>query len=340
MKRIVLGTILLSALLLVACAEQSTTEKYQKSRNNIVDVKDKVVEINTGDVLIGNNSRMSLLDKYWIVVEYGWHVTEEFIHIFDRDTYEPVLNTADIGQGPGEFPNPGRVITDEAHRCFYLPDYALMKLYTFYIDSLLVDPDWQAEYKCSFPEDQLPIDCVYVNDTLCIGRLLLPIGVNDFRTAVCRWNIQTGTIRLMPYEHPKIKKKRAECIVSLEHNLYVDVYNRDDLLTFCDLDGNLICNVYGPDWRDGEWTHRRDQFRDAVICGDKLVACYSGKDRRDEYSGYATILHVFDLQGNYIKTLDVGYLTYSLCYDAKNNRLLLGMDDEIQFGYLPLEGLL
>ena len=51
MKRIVLGTILLSALLLVACAEQSTTEKYQKSRDNIVDVKDKVVEITKASFL-------------------------------------------------------------------------------------------------------------------------------------------------------------------------------------------------------------------------------------------------------------------------------------------------
>ena len=339
MKRIALGTILLSALLLAACAEQSTTEKYQKSRNNIVEVKDKVVEINTGDVLIGNNSRMSLLDKYWIVVEYGWHVTEEFIHIFDRDTYEPVLNTADIGQGPGEFPNPGRVITDEAHRCFYLPDYALMKLYTFYIDSLLVDPDWQAEYKCSFPEDQLPIDCVYVNDTLCIGRVILPIGTNDFRTGVCCWNMETGTIRIMPYEHPQIKKKRATCTVSPENNLYIDVYDNHDLLTVCDLDGNLKCNIYGPDWRDGDRSDRL-QHIGATVCGDKIITLYSGIDNREENAFRANLLHVFDLEGNYLKTLDIGYDAFRMVYDARNNRLLFVMDDEIQFGYLPLEGLL
>ena len=340
MKRIVLGTILLFALLLAACTEQSTTEKYQKSRNNIVEVKDKVVEINTGDVLIGNNNRMYLLDKYWIVIEYGWYVTDKFVHIFDRDTYQPIISTANKGQGPNEFPNPGSLIMDEAHRCFYLPDNARMKLYTYYIDSLLVDPAWQPELKCSFPEDQIPDECVYVNDTLCIGRVLLPIGVNDFRTGVCCWNMETEAIRLMPYQHPKIKKKRAECIVSPEHNLYVDAYHRDDLLTFCDLDGNLKCNVYGPSWQDGEWTHGKKQFVKGVICNDKLIVGYSGKDRREKNSTCATILHVFDLQGNYIKTLDVGYLTYSLCYDAENNRLLLSMDDEIQFGYLPLDNLL
>ena len=340
MKQIALTSLLLSALLLLACSEQPTTEKYQKSRDNIVDVKDKVVEINTGDVLIGNNSIMYFVDNYWMVVEYGFAIMDKIVHLFDRTTYEPVLDAVKRGQGPGEFANHGIPIVDEAHHCFYLPDNSRMKVYTYYIDSLLANPDWQPKLKCSFPEERIPSACVYVNDTLCIGRVILPIGTNDFRTDVCCWNMQTGTIRIMPYEHPQIKKKRAKCVVSPEHNLYVDVYYRDDLLTFCDLNGNLKCNVYGPNWQNGEWTHGKDQFTNGVICKDKLVVGYSGKDHREKNSGYATILHVFDLDGNYIKTLDVGYLTYSLCYDERNNRLLLGMDDEIQFGYLPLEGLL
>lgn len=143
----------------------------------------------------------------------------------------------------------------------------------------------------------------------------------------------------MPYEHPEIKKKRADCIVSTEHGIYVDVYSRDDLLTICDLDGNLKYNVYGPEWRHGEWN---DVYRhiDGVFCGDKIVTAYSGKHRQEKDGFTASLLLVFDLEGNYLKTLDVGRPVVRLCYDDRNQRLLLSMNDEMQFGYLPLDELL
>lgn len=339
MKQIALTSLLLSAVLLLACSEQPTTEKYQKSRDNIVDVKDKVVEINTGDVLIGGNSDIFFLDDYWMVVEYGSTIMDKLVHLFDRTTYKPVLDAVRRGQGPGEFANHGIPIVDEAHHCFYLPDNSRMKVYTFYIDSLLSNPDWQPKLKCSFPEERIPSACVYVNDTLCIGRVILPIGTNDFRTGVCCWNMETGTIRIMPYEHPQIKKKRATCTVSPENDLYIDVYDNHDLLTVCDLDGNLKCNIYGPDWRDGDRSDRL-QHIGATVCGDKIITLYSGIDNREENAFRANLLHVFDLEGNYLKTLDIGYDAFRMVYDARNNRLLFVMDDEIQFGYLPLEGLL
>ena len=84
MKQIALTSLLLSAVLLLACSEQPTTEKYQKSRDNIVDVKDKVVEINTGDVLIGNNSIMYFVDNYWMVVEYGFAIMDKGLYLLYR----------------------------------------------------------------------------------------------------------------------------------------------------------------------------------------------------------------------------------------------------------------
>ena len=132
MKQIALTSLLLSALLLLACSEQPTTEKYQKSRDNIVDVKDKVVEINTGDVLIGNNSIMYFVDNYWMVVEYGFAIMDKIVHLFDRTTYEPVLDAVKRGQGPGEFANHGIPIVDEAHHCFYPGQQPHEGLYLLY----------------------------------------------------------------------------------------------------------------------------------------------------------------------------------------------------------------
>ena len=53
-----------------------------------------------------------------------------------------------------------------------------------------------------------------------------------------------------------------------------------------------------------------------------------------------TSLLVFDMNGNYIRTLDVGYKMMDFCIDEDNNRAIFAFSDEIQFGYLDLEKLI
>ncbi|MDR2809061.1 MAG: 6-bladed beta-propeller, partial [Tannerellaceae bacterium] len=106
----------------------------------------------------------------------------------------------------------------------------------------------------------------------------------------------------------------------------------------CNFDGDLICNICGPAW--GHRNHKHSYYSRAIFCGDKIYATYLGSTRIDEEkmrSIYPTQILVFDLQGNYIQTLDVGLRISDLCYDEENNRLLLGFDDDIQFGYLELD---
>ena len=45
-------------------------------------------------------------------------------------------------------------------------------------------------------------------------------------------------------------------------------------------------------------------------------------------------------EGEYIKTLKVGYHITGYCYDKENHRLILDLNDDIQFGYLDLEGII
>ena len=46
-----------------------------------------------------------------------------------------------------------------------------------------------------------PDDYLYLNDTLCIARIIEPIGNNDYKPSVARWNMATGEINPMPYEY-------------------------------------------------------------------------------------------------------------------------------------------
>lgn len=78
---------------------------------------------------------------------------------------------------------------------------------------------------------------------------------------------------------------------------------------------------------------------DVRTCGDKIFALYSGADYRSrEY--YPSQIVIFDTDGKYIKTLETGYHLQHFCYDKDNNRIILYTDDEIQFGYLDLKGII
>jgi hypothetical protein len=72
-----------------------------------------------------------------------------------------------------------------------------------------------------------------------------------------------------------------------------------------------------------------------MVTPDYIIASYSG----DSYyeSGFPTKLFVFDLDGDYLKTLDVKLRMTGCCYDKKLNRIIMSFDEDMQFGYLDLD---
>lgn len=111
------------------------------------------------------------------------------------------------------------------------------------------------------------------------------------------------------------------------------------------MDGELKYNVYGPQW-EPEYSNRIKYYGPVIFCGDKILALYSGENRFNKNSARGVVFNwptkffVFDMEGNYLKTLETGYKVSCICYDKENNRLLMSLDDEIQFAYLELDGLL
>lgn len=150
--------------------------------------------------------------------------------------------------------------------------------------------------------------------------------------------MSTGEIKPMGYTvNPNIKKKRTTFNISMEHSIYVECYGRHDLMTICSLDGNLKYNIYGPNW-DTE-THGISHYGPVLFCNNRIVALYSG-DKRFTKEGRAskpTKFIIFDLEGNYLKTLETGYQIVDFCYDKDNHRIIMSMDDDIQFAYLDME---
>lgn len=337
-----MNKILCFVLLIVfcwGCSSNSTTEKHQGKRNNIINVRDRIKEIVMEDLLINNYSRVQIVDNYLFIKDYK--AVDELIHIFDKSNFKYVTSTGLKGQGPGEIANIGNIAEDKVNRKFYVSDHGKNKIFSYDQDSAITDPAYLPIEKMRMDEQSFPSDYIYINDTLSIGVIIEPIGSNNFKPVIGKFNMKTGEIKLMNYTtHPDVKKKRISFGISMEHGIYVESYALHDLMTICNLDGDLKYNIYGPNW-DTE-THGIDHYGAVEFCNDRIVALYSGEKSftKNRKAIYPTKFIISDFEGNYLKTLETGYQIVGFCYDKDNHRIIMSMDDDIQFAYLDLGELL
>ena len=327
-------TCLTLILMCYSCSNSSNKEKHQNKRNNVENVKDRVQEIKIEAVLIGSIARLYLIDNYLIIADIN--TTSNLIHIFDKNNFKYVTSCAPIGQGPSEITNMGHIAIDDANRKFYVSDHGKQKIFSYDLDSVLLNSGYIPKVKAEMNNKQFPSDYHFINDTLSIGRIIAPTGNSGYNEFIARWNMVTGEIKPMKYKHPDIEKRRVAFAVSTVNNIYVECYHNHDLMTICDLSGELLYNIYGPNWDSKE--NKTEYYGGVRFCGNKIIASYSGSDTFPK-DYLPTKLIVFDKNGDYIKTLETGYRIIDFCYDEDKDRIILNFDDTIQFGYLDLKEL-
>lgn len=315
-----------------SCASGDTMGKWQKKRTNIISVKDKVKEIDTEEELIGSLAKPYICGKYLAIADYK--SPDKKVRLFDLHTLKYVLSFGDMGQGPTEITVLGTVAWNEKEHDLYVTDHGQHKIMRYNLDSLLTDSLYVPTVRLRLGDisNISPKDYYYVNDTLAFGSFLIPTSGSSYKWAGGKWNMKTGEKKVIDYVHPSDKKKRVSFAFSLPHNTMVECNLRYDLMSLYNLEGDLLCNVYGPNW-DAKGD-RKQHFKDVAIYKDKIIVSYIGEDWRDNNG--ARVLHVFDISGNYLKTLEVGYKINYLCCDEENGRLIMNLDAEIQFGYLNL----
>lgn len=334
----------LLVIICYSCSCNSETEKYQKQRDEVVDVRNGIKEIKVDDILINGNSQLYLLNNYLIISDPNSN--DKLIHIFDKQNFSYIISAGNRGEGPNEITTMGHIGVDEIHRKFYVNDHGKQLIFSFDMDSVLTNSNYMPELKMKMDANLFPDKYQYINDTLCVGLIIKPIGNSDFKPTVSKWNMITGEIKPMTYEHPEIEKKRICFAESIEHGIYVECYHYYDLMTICGLDGSLKCNIYGPHW-DNRISNKILYYTDIVFCGNKILVSYSGEDTFSENqnggvkSNSPTKFILFDIDGNYIKTLETRYGISDFCYDKDNNRLVMSLDDgDLQFAYLELDGII
>ncbi len=332
MKKIIY---LLLIIVLYSCS--SETEKHQYNRTNIIDCKDKLKTISTEPLILSGLCKIYIMNKYLIILDVK--PLENYLHLFDKNNFNYICSFGKLGQGPRELINPGYVVPNDDGSIFFLIDYGKNKLLAYNIDSVIANPrDYSPQIKAKIDEMECPFQFTYISDTLSVARIVRSIGNSDFNEVRAKWNMKTGEITPMKYTHPKIKRKRTVFAFSKKHNIYAECYTHHDLITIADIDGNLLYNIYGAKWKSLD-SKQEYHYQDVVFVGDYIVASYSGKKTYSD-DRFPTKILVFNIKGDYIKTLDIGYLITDLNYDKDNHRLIFKLNDEIEFAYLDLNGII
>ena len=271
---------------------------------------------------------------------------DQLIHIFDKNTFSYITSIGERGVGPGEITNMGKIVSNPKENAFYVIDYGRQKILSFSMDSVLNNPFYKPKEKAVMKESEFPSNFQYLNDTLSFSLFIKRLENGDYKPVAAKWNMKTGKVDFMNYTgHPQIRRKRVSFASSAKYGVYVETYWYHDLISLCSLDGNLKYNLYGAKRNDRN-SNENGYFEGTVIfCGNKIVANYLGGRRLVETksglkANYPEKLLIFDLEGNHLSTLDLKYPILSFCYDEDNNRIILNLDNEIQFAYLDLDGLI
>lgn len=335
--------LLFLCLFLGSCKQHNEPYKIYDADSNVIKVGEKVKNLDIEEKDISIFGIPYVLNKYLIISDYK--SPDKLIHIFDKHTFDYITSVGDLGVGPGEIANMGSIVSNEKENTFYVIDHGRQKILGFQIDSVLCNADYKPVEVSTINRAEFPSNFQYINDTLAFSQFIKRLDNGDYKPVAAKWNMKTGETVFMDYTgHPLIERKRVSFASSAKYGIYIEAYWYHDLMSLCSLDGNLKCNLYGTQWNDR--TSNEDGYFNAVaFCGDKIIASYLGGKRFSEGQeepkvNYPKKFLVFDLAGNHLATLDVGIPMFSFCYDADHNRIIMAFDNEIQFGYLDLDGLL
>ena len=281
------------------------------------------------DLLIGSISEPYCMGDFLVIGDYK--STDKMIHLFDGKSYEYLTSFGKFGQGPDEITILGSMAWNKMMNEIYVTDHGKLQIFGFHMDSIMNNADYTPFVKTKLNASSFPNDYTYINDSLSYGTFISVTSPSTFTQSAGTWNMKTGEIKLLEYNHPDVDKKRISLAVSMENQRYAECNARCDLISIFDLKGNLIRNIYGPEWGTGSEIFH---FSHCLFVRDYLIALYDG----NEYAKHTqpTQCHLFTKEGDYVKTLETDYQILRFCYDENNNRLIFCFNDEIQYGYLDL----
>jgi len=333
-------------LLMISCKNynKNKTEKYQKHLDKIINIEDRIIEVKI-NVLLGSLVSLNIIDDYLIITDLKASKNKG-IHILNKNTFKYVTSAGIIGKGPGEITRIGKTGIDSRNKILWVQDYGKMVMWQFPLDSILNNEMFKPIKKLSMNQDLFLVNKFnFLNDSIALGNAVHVVNNNSLTMSMAILNIHNNKTRRYGYGHPKAVGKKSESYskLSVKDSIYVNCYTYCDLMTICDLKGNLKCNVYGPGWLKNK-NNKKSYFYMVEFYKKNIIAAYNGdadiviNEYKRQTGNAPTKFLVFDLQGNYKKTIKTGHKFWYFCVDEENNRVIVYFEDrENPLGYFELD---
>ncbi len=327
--------IILSLALLIlltgSCKNQDKTEKFQNSRKKIIDVQNSLIDIDTEIIL--TNLLLYIIDDYLIVLDMKPN-SDRGIHLFNKNTFKYITSTGVLGHGPGEIIRYGRIGVDNDSKVFWVPDHGKQMLMKFPLDSVLQNPNFKPTEGVSLLKELFIERFEFINDSIALGKAVNTLSSSSYQMAMAKLNVVANKTSRYGYENAEAVGKKSNSVFALSKalNLYVNAYWYCDLLTICDLQGNLLHNIYGSDRLENK-ENKKTYFTGVDILDDFIVASYIGDNgiivnefQRQE-GNLPTKFLIFSKEGDYISTFETKHKFSSFCVDEVNNRVIVHFRD-------------
>lgn len=324
---------LITSGILGSCGKSdgSPTVSYSAERDNIE--HRELVSIDSALPLIHSESRLYMSGDTLLICDnrsrgnlfYAYDVVQEkYIGSFGK-----------YGAGPGEITNFGIFGINSERGILYGVDYNRWVIYGFNIAEALSDSTYHPFKVMDFykGDGTRPI-CreAYLNDSTVYCAVAVPSA--DYRAVgyhLGRFNPLTGKSILLDSINPD--PFSGWLCPNPAKNEIIELSLDFDRIRFFDFDGNLKRTIYGPDYKD--YNRRITYYGSPIILGDKIYATYQNGDFNDPDLGHQII--VMDLEGNYVKSIDLGVHVANISYNPTTRRIYAETWDEPQFGYFKID---
>lgn len=306
-------------------------DKIYDKEDKVTDVSELIKTLDTGNVLIGKSSNIYVFrDRLYIV---DTRSTDKILYVYDTESGRYLGSALKPGPSPYEITEPGALGVNAVTGNALMFDYGQNRIVTFNVDSILSDSIHSIRTLRNLDMSGFPDSYIYVNDSTGYGRLIIPNGRNSYSQTLCRYDAVTGNIRKFNTSEAVGEDNRSSVAVSPDGKTIVEVCRTQDLIVVYDTEGNPVNVIKGSAYEPIA-DKTMSYFTGAAVTGDHILAAYSGKKANEGF--YGDRILVFDLDGNYVKTLKLGIEIRKMAYSLDTDNLYVSTPDSIQFGILPL----
>lgn len=301
------------------------------SKKNVTDVSGQIKTLDTENLIIGKSSNIYIFGKRLYIVDTKSN--DRILYVFDIESNRYLGGALNPGPSPYEISEPGALGVDATTGEAIMFDYGQNRIVTFNVDSILSDSIHGIRTLRNLDMSGFPDSYVYVNDSTGYGRLIIPDGKNSYSQTLCHYTAATGDVRKFNTSEAVGEGNRSCVTVSPDGKTIVEACRTQDLIVMYDTEGNPVKAIKGPAYEPTA-DKTMSFFTGAAVTGNHILAAYSGRKANKGF--YGDRILVFDLDGNYIKTLKLGIEIRKMAYSLDTDNLYISTPDSIQFGILPL----